>query len=142
MDEACLEGQCKMVAQEKVRAGARLKVELEGGADIALADVGRGCPRAEVEEGNPAMAGGKVISQIRPASHEIGAFRVKLLAGKHLANHLPITSKPMVLGDHLCKDPSEVDATHSPIVAVSFQNPHAQTRTSEDIDFLGSGVET
>ena len=89
--------------EKHMRAQAGLQVKLKGAAQIRIANIGRDDPRARLEKGNPAGAGGEVIPQKRSQPHQVSHVGAILFASEQLRPKLPVPPVPVRLGDHVAK---------------------------------------
>src|SRR5439155_88540 len=104
VDEAVLQRDRQVIAQEQVSASAALKIKFESGAEVAIADISGAHAGAEVDERNATSAGSKIVAEQGTAADEISRTGIKLFTSKKLTEDLPISAPPVALRDHAGED--------------------------------------
>src|SRR5205823_13645070 len=108
--KAVLHGGGQMLSKKIMCADTGLQIVLESGAEVGTANAGSRNAAADIEERNPSAPDRKIVAQEGPnPQHVIGVGPV-LGACKKLAQQLPIPPVPMLVGNHVRKNPSEIHA--------------------------------
>src|SRR5215471_19431529 len=96
MKETILKGEGQLIAEKEAGARASLYVKLERGAEITIPNVCGRRTDSEIDEGNTAAAGGKIVPKQWSNTDKVSGARVKLFAAEKLGYKFPITAIPMV----------------------------------------------
>ena len=142
VDEEVLQGEGEIVAQEVMEADAGLEREFEGGAQVTVTDVGGGETDAGLEEGDPAGAGGQIVSEEGPATDQESGIRPVLAGAEELTAKFEMAAEPMVFGEQIGDDSSILEVGEPPIVSLgAAKNHHAEAGPEGEADGLCSPLQ-
>src|SRR6516225_9928444 len=98
-----------------MQAATALQVELEGGAQVWLADVGCGSAGAHVDKWYEPAAGREVVTDMGAQADEVRTFRRELVSTEQISQQFPISAIPVSLADNVRKNPSIIHDPNDPI---------------------------
>jgi hypothetical protein len=106
---APLGGKGDVLPKKIMGAEAALRIKLKRAAEIRMADIGQGEPRAASQKGHPPRSRRDVIPKQRGKPRHVACARMELHAAKRFADCLQVAFKEMVSADDVGEHPTGID---------------------------------